>query len=51
MPKKKRQETQAEQSERFKRDTQRLVDAGELSPTEADTALDKLVRRARFDGR
>jgi hypothetical protein len=46
MPKKLRQESQKEQSERFKRDAQRLIDAGELSPTEADAALDKLVRKA-----
>lgn len=45
MPKKKRQESQAEQSARFKRDAQRLIDAGELSPTEAEAALDKLLQR------
>lgn len=44
MPPKKNPETQAEQSERFKKDAQRLIDAGELSPTEADAVLDKLVR-------
>lgn len=49
MPKKKRQETQAEQSDRFKRDAQRLIDAGELNPTEADAALDKLVRKGAKD--
>lgn len=46
MPPKKNPETQAEQSRRFKKDAQRLVDAGELSPTDADEALDKLVRRS-----
>lgn len=46
MPKKAKQESQAEQSERFKRDAQALIDAGRLSPTEADAALDKLVRQA-----
>ena len=51
MAKQKRQETQAEQSERFKKDAQELINAGELSPTDAENALDKLVRRARFDGR
>ena len=45
MPKKKRHETQAEQSERFKKDAQRLIDAGELSPTDADAALDSLIRK------
>jgi hypothetical protein len=43
MPKKKRQETQAEQSARFKRDAQKLIDAGELNPTEAAAALERLV--------
>lgn len=51
MPKKANPETPEEQSERFKRDAQRLVDAGELIPTDAERALDKLVRRAKFDGR
>lgn len=46
MPKKLRQESQAEQSERFKKDAQRLIDAGELNPTEADAAVGKLVRKA-----
>lgn len=43
MPKKKRQETQAEQSARFKRDAKKLIDAGELNPTEAAAALKRLV--------
>ena len=47
MPKKKRQESQAEQSERFKRDAQKLIDAGELNPTDAAAALDKLLRRSK----
>ena len=51
MPKKKNPETPEEQSERFRREAQKLIDAGELSPTEAENALDKLVRRAKFDGR
>jgi deoxyribose-phosphate aldolase len=46
MPKKKRQETQAEQSARFKRDAQKLIDAGELNPTDADEAVDRIVRKA-----
>jgi polyhydroxyalkanoate synthesis regulator phasin len=49
MPKKVKPESQKEQSERFKRDAQRLVDAGELSPTEADKALDALVRKSCKD--
>ena len=46
MPKKKRQESQAEQSARFKRDAQKLIDAGELNPTDAAAALDKLLRQS-----
>jgi polyhydroxyalkanoate synthesis regulator phasin len=49
MPKKAKPESPAEQSERFKRDAQRLIDAGELNPTEADEALDGLVRSSRND--
>jgi polyhydroxyalkanoate synthesis regulator phasin len=47
MPKKKHHETQAEQSARFKRDAQKLIDAGELSPTEAAAAVDALVRKQK----
>ena len=46
MPKKQQGMTPEEQSEAFKREAQRLIDAGELSPTEADAALDNLVRKA-----
>lgn len=38
---------QAEQSERFKKSAQELIDAGELDPTEAECALDAIVRRAK----
>jgi hypothetical protein len=47
MPKKLRPEKPEEQSERFRTEAQRMIDAGELSPTDADEALDRLVRRAR----
>jgi hypothetical protein len=43
MPKKKREETQAEQSARFQAEVERLIAAGELSADEADAALDRLV--------
>jgi len=46
MPKKKRQETQEEQSARFKKDAQKLIDAGELNPTEAEAAVDRLIRKS-----
>jgi polyhydroxyalkanoate synthesis regulator phasin len=44
MPKKKRQETEAEQTQRFRIKVKELIDAGELNPTDADAALDNLVR-------
>lgn len=47
MPKKKNQETQAEQSERFKAHVRELIDAGELNPTEADEAFDRLMAGLR----
>lgn len=46
MPKKKNQETQAEQSARFLAEVERLIAAGELNPTKAEEALDTLVRQA-----
>ena len=46
MPPKKNPESQTEQSARFKRDARRLVKAGELSLTDADAALDAIVRRS-----
>lgn len=50
MPKKQNAESAKEQSDRFEREVQRLIDAGELSPTEADKALDRLVRDSHVDG-
>ncbi|WP_298289507.1 hypothetical protein [Novosphingobium sp.] len=53
MPKKKKKkknlESQAEQSARFQAEVERLVAAGELSHTEADAALDHLVRQGFVD--
>ena len=46
MPKKENRESPEEQSERFKREAQRLIDAGELNPTEAEAAVDRLVRKS-----
>lgn len=43
MPKKKQAETQEEQSERFRKAVRELIDAGELNPTEADAAFEKLI--------
>lgn len=47
MPKGKRKETQEEQSARFRAEVERLMAAGELNPTDADKALDKIARLAR----
>lgn len=43
MPKKQRRESQKEQSARFEAEAQKMINAGELSPTEAEEALDKMV--------
>ena len=48
MPKKKRVETQSEQSARFRVEVEKMVAAGELSPTEADEALSSLVSKQRL---
>ena len=45
MPKKKNTESQAEQSERFRAEVARLIEAGELNPTEADEAFEKAFAR------
>lgn len=50
MPKKKVQETQAEQSERFKKAVRDMIDAGELSPTDAVEVLDKILVNQRAKG-
>lgn len=50
MPKKKPGMTPEEQSEAFKQKVRELIDAGELSPTDADAALDRLVKdKARLE--
>lgn len=46
MPKKKSPESQIQQSERFKLEAQRLIDAGELNPIEAQKRLDQMIRKA-----
>ena len=47
MPKKKRKETQAEQSARFQAEVEKMIADGELNPTEADEALDRLVTQSK----
>lgn len=46
MPAKKKPESQAEQSKRFRREAGRLIKSGDLDPAEGEAALDKLVRRS-----
>ena len=46
MPRKLNRETPGEQSKRWKREAQKLIDAGELNPADADAALDRLVRKS-----
>lgn len=45
MPRKQNPETPEEQGQRFAREAQKLIDAGELDPTEADKVLHALVRK------
>ena len=47
MPKRKTKFDQTEQSERFRKAAQDMIDAGELNPIEGEKALDALVRNAR----
>ena len=46
MPAKKNPLSAEEQKKRFEAEVERLIAAGELSRTDADAALDKLVRRS-----
>ena len=47
MPKKKTEETPEEQSARFRAEVERMVAAGELNPTEAEKAFERLIGRIR----
>ena len=47
MPKKKHPERPEDQVKRFKAKVRELIAAGELSPTDADKELDKLVRKSK----
>jgi polyhydroxyalkanoate synthesis regulator phasin len=47
MPTKKNPENQKEQSERFKQTVRDLVAAGELNPTEADSAFERLITKVK----
>jgi hypothetical protein len=56
MPKKKLRETPEQQAERFRAAVQDMIDAGELSPTEADARFEQAMggvarlREEWFDG-
>lgn len=43
MPKRKEQETPEEQSERFLEEAQKLIDAGELSHTDAQSGMERVM--------
>jgi hypothetical protein len=50
MPKKMKPESPADQSRRFQSEAERLIAAGELDPTEAEAALDSVVRKGAKRG-
>ncbi len=43
MPKKQRQESEVEQAKRLQQEAQKLIDAGELNPIEANSAMELLL--------
>lgn len=51
MPKKKPGMTPEEQKKAFRAKIREMIAAGELNPTEADAALDILVRKGAKDGK
>jgi hypothetical protein len=51
MPKKKNPETPEEQAKRFRREAQKLADAGSLNLTEGESGLDAFVRSAGGGGK
>jgi hypothetical protein len=44
MPKRKNPETPEQQAERFKREAQKRLDAGQPTPSEAEAAIDRMIR-------
>jgi len=50
MPKKKPGMTPEEQSQKFKDAAQKLIDAGELSPIDAEKAMDRVLTKAGNKG-
>ena len=47
MPKKSKPESEAEQSERFRREAQKLIDAGELDPRKGENEIERLIANQR----
>ena len=47
MPKKKNEESQADQSKRFQRFAQDMIDAGELDPIEAEKGIDLILEKSK----
>ena len=47
MPKKQNKETPKQQAARFAAEVEKLIAVGELNPTDAEAALDRLVRKGR----
>ena len=50
MPKKKPGMTPEEQSQKFKDAAQKLIDAGELNPTEAEKRMDRVLTKGGGKG-
>lgn len=48
MPKKKKPETQEEQSERFRAAVRQMIADGELNPIEADNVFDKMMDKVKL---
>ena len=49
MPKKKIELSQKEQSKRFREEVQKLIDAGELNPTEAEERFERAMETIARD--
>lgn len=47
MPKKRNEESQEEQSRRFKKAARDLISAGELNPTEAEAGLEGILGKIK----
>lgn len=50
MPKKQPKDTPEEQSERFRKEAQKLIDDGELNPIEAEAVLNRMFKSLKEKG-